>query len=308
MASDDIDAVLQRIFPQSALDALPQPMWIYGPDGVVAGCNVAAETFWLLPREHVVGKFNAYEHAAASQDPTYLLLTRALRSVFATGEVETCEPVLIDLANVDVVASVSRQQAYIENTIFPLRDAAGVVRFAAVMQRDITELVEKRQAIDQAMAKIAAQDVLISALEAAQHAIDEQRRTIEELSTPIIQVWEGVLTLPVVGVIDEGRAAEMMHKLLEEIVKTRAEFAIVDLTGVRSVDLTTAESLARILGAVTLLGARGILSGVSPVVAEALTAIEVDMTKFETCRDLSDALLRTMHARARTYARPRSRS
>jgi anti-anti-sigma regulatory factor len=304
MSSDEDSVRLEHLFPQVALDAVPQPMWIYGFDGFVAGCNVAAEAFWRLPREHGVGKFNLSDHAATPQGAVLLPVARAVRAALADGTVEVCEPVFTDLAVIGVAIGVSTTCAYIENTVFPVRDRAGVIRFAGVLQRDVTELVEKRQAVTKALEKIAAQDELIAALEAAQRAIEEQRRTIEELSTPIIQVWEGVLTLPIIGAVDERRAAEMMHKLLEEIAQTRAEFAILDLTGVYSVDAATAGYLGRILRAVTLLGARGIVSGVSPAVAGALTSSDVDMSGFKMCRNLSDALMHTIQLRGPAPGRP----
>jgi anti-anti-sigma regulatory factor len=296
MAGADDDRVLQDIFPQTALDAVPQPMYVYDWDGVTAGCNVAAETFWRLPREHIVGKFNAYAYAETDEGAHFRVLVRALRAALGDGVTTVCEPVLIDTGAVDVTKHVSQAKAYIENTIFPMRDRSGAIRFAGVLQRDITELVERREAVEQATARIAAQDELIAALEEAQHAIDEQRRTIEELSAPILQVWPGVLTLPVIGAVDEDRATEIMHKLLEEVTRTRSRFAILDLTGVRSVDATTAAHLVGILKAVTLLGARGLVSGISPAVAEALSQLAVDLAGFETYRDLGDALRRTIRA------------
>lgn len=299
MTSGDSDGELERLFPQAALDALPQPIWVYGHDGVVAGCNAAAERFWRLPRAYTVGKFDAFAHAETPAGEPVRGLMRAVREVLREGTTHVLEPLLIDLEVVDEMRPYTRARAYIENTVYPLRDAAGAPRYAIVLQRDVTELVEKREAVEQALARIAAQDELITALEAAQHAIVEQQRTIAELSTPILQVWPGVLTLPVIGALDEARAGEMMHKLLEQIVADRAEFAILDLTGVHAVDVATAGHLARIVGAVTLLGARGIVSGVSPAVAEALAGIDVDMSRIETCRDLSDALMRTLQARGR---------
>jgi len=86
-----------------------------------------------------------------------------------------------------------------------------MIDFVAVQQRNVTDLVEQRQAVEWAMAKIAAQDELIAALEAAQHEIVEQQRTIEKLSKPILRVWEGVLAVPIIGAVDEKRATEMMH-------------------------------------------------------------------------------------------------
>ena len=142
MASDERVVELAQVFPQAALDAIPQPMWIYARDGECAGCNVVAESFWKLPREHIVGKYDAFAHAETPDGASLRDLVRAVRAALAHGTVEICEPVLIDLAAVEVTSGVSRRQAYIENTIFPLRDAAGEIRFAAVLQRDITELVD----------------------------------------------------------------------------------------------------------------------------------------------------------------------
>ncbi|WP_096331923.1 STAS domain-containing protein [Nannocystis exedens] len=297
MTSNEKGVDLQQLFPQAALDAVPQPMWIYGRDGVAAGCNITAEKFWRLPREHIVGKYNAFEHAETPDGASLRELVRAVRAALDAGSVEVCEPVLIDLGALDVTTQASKERAYIENTIFPLRDRDGAIHFAAVLQRNVTELVEKRQEVEQATARIAAQSELIAALEAAQHALVEQRQTIEELSTPIIEVSQGVLALPILGSVDEARAGEMMHKLLEQIAHSKAQFAILDLTGVQSVDIATAEHLARIMKAAGLLGALGILSGVSPAVADALTSIEVDMTRFITCRNLSDALTYTKRSR-----------
>ena len=85
MTSDKSSVDLEHLFPQTALDAVPQPMWIYGHDGFVAGCNVAAEKFWRLPRERGVGKFNLFDHAATSQGADVRVLARALRSGLAPG-------------------------------------------------------------------------------------------------------------------------------------------------------------------------------------------------------------------------------
>jgi anti-anti-sigma regulatory factor len=121
--------------------------------------------------------------------------------------------------------------------------------------------------------------------------IQEQREAIQTMSTPIMQVWSGVLALPIVGGVDGRRATEIMEKLLHQIVETQSRFAILELTGVDEIDPVTALHLAKMLRSIELLGARGVVAGVSPKVAETLASLEVPLPA-ELClqRDLMHAL------------------
>jgi anti-anti-sigma factor len=120
--------------------------------------------------------------------------------------------------------------------------------------------------------------------------ITSQQQAIRALSTPIIQLWDNIITLPLVGSIDAARAAEIMDRLLAEVVRLRVRYAIMDMTGVDSVDTTTAEQLYRIIRAVGLLGGQVRLSGVNPAIAQTLTNLGVDTAPFITHRNLQDAL------------------
>jgi anti-anti-sigma factor len=121
--------------------------------------------------------------------------------------------------------------------------------------------------------------------------IEAQKDAIRNLSTPIVEVWEGVLTLPVIGAIDAARAAEITQALLNAVATKRSRHVILDLTGVEAMDTSTADSIVRMVRAVELLGARGILVGIRPEVAQALTASNMDLSTIVTLSDLRQALL-----------------
>ncbi|MFZ6178674.1 STAS domain-containing protein [Nannocystis pusilla] len=126
--------------------------------------------------------------------------------------------------------------------------------------------------------------------------IARQDSAIRQLSTPIIQLWDDILTLPLLGTIDAARAAHIMERLLGEVTRTRARFAILDLTGVEALDETTADHLLRLVRAVDLLGARGVLCGLQPAVADALTSSGVELAGVVTYRNLHEALQRCLQA------------
>ncbi len=120
--------------------------------------------------------------------------------------------------------------------------------------------------------------------------IEEQRQTILELSSPVIDVWDDVLTLPIVGTVDSQRAAEMGDRLLSSVVERQAAFVLLDLTGVAVIDTGTANHLVRLAQGVGLLGAECILTGISPQVAQTLATLGVEWTATKTMRSLREAL------------------
>ncbi|WP_437334663.1 PAS domain-containing protein [Sorangium sp. So ce394] len=127
--------------------------------------------------------------------------------------------------------------------------------------------------------------------------IAAQQKVIRDLSTPIIEVWDGVLTLPMVGTVDSMRTAEVMDSLLQQIVEKRASFAILDLTGVEVVDTKVASHLVELVTAIRLLGADGIVAGIKPTVAQTMVALGLDLSQLNTQRNLRAALnyaIRTM--------------
>ena len=120
--------------------------------------------------------------------------------------------------------------------------------------------------------------------------IDAQAQAIRELSTPVIEVWRDVLVLPLIGVLDAERTAEVMEGLLTKVVSSGARCVIIDVTGVPTVDVGTADSLVKIVRAVGLLGARGVFTGLAPAVARTLAALSLDLGGVLTLRTLKDGL------------------
>jgi rsbT co-antagonist protein RsbR len=118
------------------------------------------------------------------------------------------------------------------------------------------------------------------------------------LTTPIIEVWDEVLCLPVIGTVDGARTAEMMQGLLESIVRQQARYAIVDLTGVRVVDTSTADHLIQLFQAARVLGVEGVLCGIRPAVAQTIVGLGLDLGAVKTMRTLRDALKWCIRARA----------
>ncbi len=126
--------------------------------------------------------------------------------------------------------------------------------------------------------------------EELRHRVEAQQDAIHSMSTPIIQVWDDIVTMPVVGLVDSVRAADMKNSLLDTVARTSAKFAIVDLTGVDTVDTATADHLLKVMRAVGLLGARGVITGIQPAVAQIIVALGLDMQGVITLRSLREGL------------------
>jgi anti-anti-sigma regulatory factor len=127
-------------------------------------------------------------------------------------------------------------------------------------------------------------------LDAQLALVDQQRREIRQLSTPILAVWSRVLVLPVIGEIDSRRCNDMMERLLGEVVRRQARFTIIDITGVDRVDAETANHLIKMTRAAALLGSRCLLTGIRPAVAQTLIATGIDLSSVLTMADLRRGL------------------
>lgn len=122
--------------------------------------------------------------------------------------------------------------------------------------------------------------------------IETQRSSIRELSTPIIELWDGVLCLPIVGVMDTTRSTEMTEALLRTVVERQARCAIIDITGIDVMDTGTADHFIRMAKAVQLLGSECVLTGINPHIARTLVQMGVSLTGINTYRSLRTALQR----------------
>ncbi len=120
--------------------------------------------------------------------------------------------------------------------------------------------------------------------------IARQNELIRALSTPILEVWDGVLAIPIVGALDEGRAIEITQNLLARIVHTRARLTLIDLTGVDAMDPGTAERIVRIVRSVKLLGGRSVITGIQPAVAQTMVSLGLDLSSVTTRANLREGL------------------
>ncbi|HEU4962779.1 MAG TPA: STAS domain-containing protein [Bacilli bacterium] len=123
-----------------------------------------------------------------------------------------------------------------------------------------------------------------------EQVIQSQAMAIQELSTPVIQVWTGILVLPLVGAVDTQRAKVVMENLLAEIVRTKSPHVIIDITGVPIVDTGVAERLIKTVDAARLVGAECVLTGIRPEVAQTLVMLGVDLSGITTKATLQHSL------------------
>lgn len=121
-------------------------------------------------------------------------------------------------------------------------------------------------------------------------AVQAQEAAIAELTTPILEVWRGVLCMPIVGIMDSARASDMARTLLETIVRSKSSLVILDVTGIHVMDTRAVDHFLRTARAVRLLGARCVLSGVHPNISQTIVHMGLDLTGVETHRTLRDAL------------------
>src|SRR5689334_12638562 len=112
-----------------------------------------------------------------------------------------------------------------------------------------------------------------------------------ELSTPVVTLWKGILALPLIGTLDSGRTQIVMESLLERIVETGAMIAIIDITGVPTVDTLVAQHLLKTVAAARLMGADCIISGIRPQIAQTIVHLGVNLSEVITKATLADAFL-----------------
>jgi rsbT co-antagonist protein RsbR len=122
-----------------------------------------------------------------------------------------------------------------------------------------------------------------------EEVIARQQEELLELSTPVITLWEGVLALPLIGTLDSARTQVVMESLLQRIVDTGAPIAIIDITGVPTVDTLTAQHLLKTVAAARLMGADCIISGIRPQIAQTIVHLGVELGDIITKASLSDA-------------------
>ena len=127
-------------------------------------------------------------------------------------------------------------------------------------------------------------------LDEKEKTIHAQQMELRETSTPITEIWDGVLTLPIIGTLDSSRTMLVMEALLNRIAKEHASAVVMDLTGVKNIDSMVSQHLIQIVRAVQLMGADAIITGIQPEIARALVSLNIDLSDVTTRASLSDGL------------------
>ncbi len=140
-----------------------------------------------------------------------------------------------------------------------------------------------------------------------EEVISRQQQEMLELSTPVVQLWEGVLALPLIGTLDSARTQVVMESLLQRIVETGAGMAIIDITGVPTVDTLVAQHLLKTVAAARLMGADCIISGIRPQIAQTIVHLGVDLGSVITKATLADAFSVALQKMGAEVPRPAGR-
>lgn len=238
-------------YARSLIEASLDPLVTISPEGKITDVNAATEKITGQPREQLVGTdFSDYFTSPAAARAGY-------EQVFREGKVTDYS---LDLRHADGSVTPVLYNAAV------YRDEHGEIIGVFAAARDVTEqrLAERR--------------------------IRQQSQEILELSTPVMQIWDGIVAVPLIGSLDSQRTQLFMERLLERIVETNSPMALVDIMGVPTIDTQTAQHLIETISAVRLLGAQVVLTGVQPVIAQTLVHLGVDLTGIQTRSSLAAGL------------------
>jgi rsbT co-antagonist protein RsbR len=226
---------------------------------------------------------------AMTQDEIFIEATAVYDNyvaVLETGAVEALQEYARDLSERIIPRGVETHEVL--GIVLLLRDVLARSLFKKY-QSDFGMLNHVLDAYEPAANRIA-NTVGVSFVQERERIIRQQQEAIRELSTPVLQVRERLLILPIIGVIDPQRARQLTEQLLRGIRSNRAKVVVIDITGVPSVDSTVANHLVQTVDASRLMGATVIVTGLSSEIAQTLVTIGVDLTKMKTVGDLQGGI------------------
>ena len=203
-----------------------------------------------------------------------------------TGSVETLQAYARDLSERIIPRGVETREVL--GIVLLLRDVLARALFVKY-EHDGGLLTRILDAYEPAANRIAV-TVGVSFVEERERVIREQQEAIRELSTPVLQVRDRLLILPIIGVVDPRRARQLTEQLLSAIQANRARVVVIDITGVASIDLTVANHLVQTVEAARLMGASAIITGLSSEIAQTLVDLGVDLGMMRTVGDLQGGL------------------
>jgi rsbT co-antagonist protein RsbR len=203
-----------------------------------------------------------------------------------TGSVETLQAYARDLSERIIPRGVETDEVL--GIVLLLRDVLARALFVKY-QEDADLLNQILDAYEPAANRIAV-TVGVSFVQERERVIREQQEAIRELSTPVLQVRERLLILPIIGGLDTARARQLTEQLLGAIQSNRARVVVIDITGVAAIDLNVANHLVQTVEAARLMGASAIITGLSSKIAQTLVDLGVDLSMMKTVGDLQGGL------------------
>lgn len=275
--------------------------------------SAAVETLLAQHREQVLAEWQAELIAGGGRglstevQGTEHLLEAVLAGLRSNGAIDDLDDRAWEKCR-DYLAGLSRSRAAQGST------AAATSRFVLALKKPLFAglqrlLTGNSDALVQAVWEVStlidnmAQFTVTTYQRSREEIIHRQQQELMELSTPVIKLWEGVLAAPMIGTLDSGRTQLVMEALLQRIVDTGSSIAIIDITGVPTVDTLVAQHLLKTVTAIRLMGAECIISGIRPQIAQTMVHLGIDMAGITTKATLADALAialkRTGYALAR---------
>ena len=167
-------------------------------------------------------------------------------------------------------------------------DLTGIEEAINILIDDLTYELKQSQKIKEEL------EEKLTKIQDQQKTIIQQQEDLMELSSPVTKVWDNILILPVIGTLDSQRTQIMMENLLQKVVQTGCTTAILDITGVPTVDTQVANHLLKTVTAARLLGADCIISGISPAIAQTIVHLGIDLSGIRTKATLQDAMIYSM--------------
>jgi rsbT co-antagonist protein RsbR len=266
--------------------------------------EILAEWQQRLKESGAVQAGRLKEAELAGQCATFL---RLLRDAFAAGAADIDAPEFAALR--EMLTELSRTRAVLGYS--PSETASFIFSLKQplfdIFERHNPKDAATRLAVNWQMGQVL--DALgLLTMEAYQKSREElivrQEREISELSTPVIKLWDGVLALPLIGTLDSQRTQVVMEILLESIVAQGADIAIIDITGVPTVDTLTAQHLLKTVSAARLMGADCIISGIRPQIAQTMVHLGVELSVVSKAT-LADAFALALSRRGRAVVKIR---
>jgi rsbT co-antagonist protein RsbR len=176
-----------------------------------------------------------------------------------------------------------------------------VVRYTQLLQHTLIDALEKSSGIAFSQSRSVLlyfntifneliMAVFRAYLEEREHTLQAQQTELRETATPITEIWDGVLALPIIGTLDSSRTMLVMEALLKRVAQDRAKTVVMDLTGVKSIDSQVSHHLVQMVHAVQLMGSDAIVTGIHPEIARALVSLNIDLSGITTRASMSDGL------------------